>query len=120
MFRKKDDILLKSAFEKAFPDLLRFYFENADAIFDMEKGFEFLDKELIELFPELERQGGTRFVDMLVKTFLKDGTEEWILIHLEIQRGQHKGFCPQDVPILVLNLRSLWSGYCRPCSVYRK
>lgn len=86
MFRKKDDILLKSAFEEAFPDLLRFYFQNADAIFDMERGFEFMDKELTELFPELEKQGGSRFVDMLVKTFLKDSTEEWILIHVEIVR----------------------------------
>ncbi len=92
MFRKKDDILLKSAFEEAFPDLLRFYFKNADAIFDMERGFEFMDKELSELFPELEKQGGSRFVDMLVKTFLKDGTEEWILIHIEIQGGSTKGF----------------------------
>ncbi len=85
MPRRKDDVLLKSAFEEAFPDLLRFYFEEADALFDMDKGFEFLDKELIELFPELEKHGGNRFVDMLVKAFLKDGTEEWILLHLEIQ-----------------------------------
>jgi len=92
MFRKKDDILLKSAFEEAFPDLLRFYFEEADAIFDMERGFEFMDKELSELFPELEKPGGTRFVDMLVKTFLKDGTEEWILVHIEIQGGNTKKF----------------------------
>lgn len=92
MFRKKDDVLLKSAFEEAFPDLLRFYFQDADAIFDMERGFEFMDKELIELFPELEKQGGTRFVDLLVKTFLKNGAEEWILVHIEIQGGNAKGF----------------------------
>ena len=51
--RKKNDILLKSAFEEAFPDLLRFFFDKADIIFDIERGFEFLDKELSELFPEL-------------------------------------------------------------------
>ncbi len=33
MHRKKDDVLLKSASEEAFPYLLRFYFENADEIF---------------------------------------------------------------------------------------
>jgi len=92
MLRKKDDILLKSAFEEAFPDLLRFYFQEADAIFDMERGFEFMDKELSELFPELEKPGGTRFVDMLVKTFLKNGNEEWILFHIEIQGGNTKKF----------------------------
>jgi predicted transposase/invertase (TIGR01784 family) len=83
--RRKNDILLKSAFEEAFPDLLRFFFKEADSIFDIERGFEFMDKELSELFPELERKGGSRFVDMLVKTYLIDGTEEWILVHLEIQ-----------------------------------
>lgn len=55
-------MLLKSAFEEAFPDLLRFCFADADDIFDMGKDFVFLDKELSELFPELEKQGGSRFV----------------------------------------------------------
>ena len=83
--RKKNDILLKAAFEESFPDLLHFYFKNADTIFDIAKGFEFLDKELNELFPELKTKGGGRVADMLVKTFLRNGKEEWILIHLEIQ-----------------------------------
>lgn len=92
MLRRKDDILLKSAFEEAFPDLLHFCFANADDIFDMGKDFVFLDKELSELFPELEKQGGNRFVDMLVKAFLKNGKEEWILVHIEIQRANDKNF----------------------------
>jgi hypothetical protein len=58
----------------------------------MEKGVVFLDKELSELFPELEKQGGNRFVDMLVKVFLKNGNEEWILVHIEIQGGSDKNF----------------------------
>lgn len=57
MPRRKDDILLKSAFEEAFPDLLRFCFADADDIFDMGKGFVFLDKELSEIFPELDMTG---------------------------------------------------------------
>lgn len=90
--RKKNDILLKSAFEEAFPDLLRFFFDDADNIFKMEGGFQFMDKELSELFPELEKQGGSRFVDMLVKTFLRSGEEEWILIHIEIEAIAGKDF----------------------------
>jgi len=90
--RKKNDILLKSAFEEAFPDLLRFFFDKADIIFDIERGFEFLDKELSELFPELEKQGGSRFADMLVKTYLMNGMEEWILVHIEIEAGTSKSF----------------------------
>ena len=92
MPRKKDDALLKAAFEELFPYLLRFCFPDADKIFDFRKGFVFLDKELTELFPELKKQGGSRFVDMLVKTFLKNGKEEWILVHIEIQGGSIKGF----------------------------
>jgi len=56
MNRRKNDILLKSAFEEAFPDLLRFFFDNADTIFDIQRGFVFMDKELRELFPELEKK----------------------------------------------------------------
>ena len=90
--RKKDDPLLKAAFEELFPHLLRFCFPDADKVFDFRKGFVFLDKELTELFPELRKEGGSRFVDMLVKTFLKNGKEEWILVHIEIQGGSTKDF----------------------------
>lgn len=89
---RKNDTLLKNAFEEAFPHLLRFCFENADDIFDTGKDFVFMDKELSELFPELENHGGNRFVDMLAKVFLKNGKEEWILVHVEIQGAGDKDF----------------------------
>lgn len=112
--RKKNDILLKAAFEEAFPDLLRFFFKDADSIFDMARGFVFMDKELNELFPELEKQGGSRFVDMLVKIWSVTGNEEWMLIHLEIQEKNDNNFSKRmfqyfyriydryDVPIAAL------------------
>lgn len=90
--RRKNDILLKSAFEETFPDLLRFFFEDADRIFDVGRGFEFMDKELLELFPELERNGGTRVADMLVKAYSKAGSEKWLLIHIEIQQQNDDSF----------------------------
>ena len=76
MYRKKNDILLKSAFEESFPDLLRFFFTEADSIFDMGRSFEFMDKELLEILPEVHKKGGSRFVDMLVKVWLLNGEEE--------------------------------------------
>lgn len=112
--RRKNDILLKSAFEEAFSDLLRFFFKDTDSLFDIEKGFEFMDKELLELFPDLEKQGGSRFVDMLVKIFGADGSEEWMLIHIEIQAQNDQQFSKRmfqyfyriydryDVPITAL------------------
>ncbi len=51
-----------------------------------------MDKELLELFPDLEKQGGSRFVDMLVKIFGTDGSEEWMLIHIEIQARNDQQF----------------------------
>lgn len=90
--RRKNDILLKGAFEEAFPDLLRFFFTDADLVFDMERGFEFMDKELLELFPDLETKGGSRFVDLLVKTYSPEGSERWMLIHIEIQAQNDSNF----------------------------
>lgn len=92
MLRRKNDILLKAAFEETFAFLLRFFFAGADEIFDFSRGFVFMDKELRELFPELEKKGGTRQADMLAKVFLLDGTEKWILVHIEIQGQYDKSF----------------------------
>lgn len=83
--RHNKDILWKGLLEWVFDDLLRFIFPNADEVFDMEKGFSFLDKELAEMYPEPEKESDVRVVDKLVKVFRKDGEEEWVLVHLEVQ-----------------------------------
>lgn len=92
MQRRKNDILLKAAFEETFLHLLRFFFKEADKIFDFSRGFTFMDKELRELFPELEKNGGSRQADMLVKVFLLDGREKWVLVHIEIQEQYRRDF----------------------------
>lgn len=94
MLRKKNDILLKAAFEETFVYLLRFIFPNADQLFDFSKAPIFMDKELRELFPELEKKGGTRQADLLAKVYLLDGSEQWILVHVEIQ-GQYNNNFPK-------------------------
>jgi len=71
--------------EEIFDDLLRFIFPEADHVFDLQKGFEFLDKELSEMYPEPDKNPDTRFVDKLVKVFQPDGSEEWLLVHVEVQ-----------------------------------
>jgi predicted transposase YdaD len=40
---------------------------------------------LAELYPQPEKQTDVRRVDKLVKAFRKDGHEEWVLIHIEVQ-----------------------------------
>lgn len=83
--RRKNDVLWKGILEEVFDDLLRFIFPKADQTFNMEKGFEFLDKELLELYPEPDKKSDTRYVDKLVKTFQRGGSEEWLLLHVEVQ-----------------------------------
>ncbi len=44
MKQRKSDILWKVIMEEVFPDLLRFIYPDADEVYNMERGFEFLDK----------------------------------------------------------------------------
>ncbi|HVW62370.1 MAG TPA: hypothetical protein VHC48_20100 [Puia sp.] len=48
MKKRKSDILWKVIMEEVFADLLRFLFADADQVYNMERGFEYLDKELSE------------------------------------------------------------------------
>lgn len=89
---KKTDPLLKAAFEECFLDLLRFFYADADLLFDLEREFEFMDKELREIHPDRIKRGGTRLADLLVKVFLREGTAQCLLIHLEIQGKNSKIF----------------------------
>ena len=81
--RRKNDILWKGMMEEIFDDLLRFIYPEAERLIDMEREFEFLDKELGEMYPEPDKEADTRFVDKLVKIYLKNGEEEWFLTHIE-------------------------------------
>jgi hypothetical protein len=81
---KRDDTLWKSILENVFDDFLCFFFADAEKLFDMTRRFQFLDKELEQLFPCPDMQA-PKFVDKLVKVFTKEGKEEWLLIHIEVQ-----------------------------------
>lgn len=83
--RRKDDILWKVVMEEVFDDLLRFVHVDADQVYDLDRGFEFLEKELAEIDPEPAEASDTRFADKLVKVYHRDGEEEWVLMHVEIQ-----------------------------------
>jgi len=87
----RNDILWKGILENLFEHFLRFFYAEHIALFDFSKGFEFLDKELEEIFPS-DNIKAPKFVDKLVKVFTTDGREEWILIHIEVQGGRDKGF----------------------------
>ena len=85
MKQRKSDILWKVIIEEVFPDLLRFIYPDANDEYNMERGFEFLDKELAELNPQPDEEKDSRFADKLVKVYHRDGVEEWVLLHVEVQ-----------------------------------
>ncbi|GAB4033334.1 Rpn family recombination-promoting nuclease/putative transposase [Spirosoma gilvum] len=85
---KHDDTLWKAIIEDIFEDFLRFFFPNTDDLFALEKGVEYLDKELEQLFPPDQDAYSPRYVDKLVKVFVRADDqiqEQWILIHIEVQ-----------------------------------
>ncbi len=82
---KRDDTLWKAILEDLFDDFLVFFFKEEAKLFDLGRGFEFLDKKLEQLFPTEGDIAHPKFVDKLVKVFTKDGREEWVLVHVEVQ-----------------------------------
>ncbi|MCY4780378.1 hypothetical protein ORI89_12005 [Sphingobacterium sp. UT-1RO-CII-1] len=89
--RRVDDLLWKSILEQTFSHFLQFMFPDAAEVFDLDKPFDYLDKEFESLFPPENGGKGVRYVDKLVKVFLKDGSEKFILCHIEVQSSKGKG-----------------------------
>jgi predicted transposase YdaD len=88
---KFDDSLWKGILEDLFADFLRFFFSNADEIFDMKKGFEYLDKEMAQIAVESDPES-PKYVDKLVKAYTREGNEQWVLVHVEVQGYADKHF----------------------------
>lgn len=83
--RRRDDILWKNVLDEVFEDLIQFFFPRARQLYDMKRGFEFLDKELPEIYSEPYKGAGTRYVDKLVKVYRRGRRRSWILFHIEVQ-----------------------------------
>lgn len=77
------DILWKEIIEDLFEDFLQFFMPDLYEKVDFSKGYEFLDQELSKIVDKT--LFGKKISDRLVKVFLKDGAENWILIHIEVQ-----------------------------------
>ncbi len=90
----------KEIVETYLPDFMDFFFPSAYSEINWERGFEFLDSEFRQVVRDAEL--GKRFVDKLVKLYLTDGEETWVLIHLEIQSQYESTFAER---IYVYNYR---------------
>ncbi|MGV8118943.1 MAG: hypothetical protein AB2L14_04175 [Candidatus Xenobiia bacterium LiM19] len=70
-------------------DFLEFFFPHISA--EVERGrYDFKDNELQSL--SRRARTGKRIADSLVKVFLRNGEEKWLLIHIEIQGKAEKSF----------------------------
>jgi hypothetical protein len=73
-----------------FEDFLRFFFASVHAAVDWSRGHEFLNKELEKLARDSEAGRGT--VDKLARVWLPDGSERWLLVHVEVQNQSQTTF----------------------------
>ena len=69
----------KEIIEAQFEDFIAFFLPDAYEIIDFEQPVEFLEQEFHKLIADKFKKGKA-INDKLVKVFLKDGTEKWILI----------------------------------------
>jgi hypothetical protein len=88
----KYDTLWKGLIEEVMEDLLLFVDPEIGKELDLERGFEFLDKELEDMYPEPKKPSKVKVVDKLVRVYLRDGGERWMLLHLEVQGSKDKNF----------------------------
>jgi len=90
MEQESKDILWKEIIEDLFEDFVRFFLPDLYKKIDFSRGYQFLDKELAQIIDKVLQ--GKKISDRLVNVHLKDGTENWILIHIEVQGYKEKQF----------------------------
>jgi Domain of unknown function (DUF4351)/Putative transposase, YhgA-like len=86
----KYDSPWKDILEIYFKDFMELFFPAAYNQIDWTKKIEFLDKELQEVTKDAEI--GRRYADKLIKVYLKNGKEEWVLVHVEVQSQEEDDF----------------------------
>jgi hypothetical protein len=88
--------IIERCFPETYPDI------------DFSRGVEFLDLELAQII----RRGriGRKAVDKLLKVYLKNGGEEWLLLHVEIQ-GRREADFPERLFVYAYRL---YEKYRRP------
>jgi hypothetical protein len=114
--RRKNDALWKVVIEEVFDDLLRFIFPDADRVFDLERGFEFMDKELAEMYQDPGKKSAMLFADKLVKVYSREGHEEWIICHIEVQAETKAKDRPLFAERMFRYFYRIWDHYQKPVS----
>ena len=98
----------KEALGLYFQPFMAFFFPQIEANIDWNRGYEFLDKEFQQVVRDAEL--GRIYADKLVKVWQRDGSEIWVLIHVEVQSQVQSDF-PERM--YVYNYR-IFDMYRRP------
>jgi hypothetical protein len=80
----------KEAISLYFQAFMGFFFPRIEEEIDWERGYEFLDQEFRQVVREAET--GKAYTDKLVKVWKRNGTEVWVLIHIEVQSQAQEEF----------------------------
>jgi hypothetical protein len=80
----------KEVLERFFQEFIEFCVPAAYDEIDWHQSPEFLDKELQRVVRK--SKAGRHTVDKLIKVWLKDGSEAWLLIHIEVQNQRDESF----------------------------
>ncbi|MBW4570448.1 MAG: DUF4351 domain-containing protein [Tolypothrix carrinoi HA7290-LM1] len=88
--RADNDSPWKEILSAYFPQAMQFFFPQTAELINWELQYEFLDKEFQQIAREAEQ--GRRYADKLVKVWLLQGQEIWLLIHVEIQAKSEDTF----------------------------
>lgn len=90
MTRSDADTAWKEILESYFKDCLDYCLPKLSELINWQRSWTSLDKELQAVTKDTET--GKRLLDKLFKVYLKDGREQWILIHVEVQGKPEEKF----------------------------
>lgn len=86
------DILSKGIIEDFTIDFLRFFYPNADDIFDFSKPIELLDTELSNIDTNRALMKDSLHADKIIKVYARSEREGYIFLLVEIQRSKELYF----------------------------
>ncbi len=97
----------KEMLDGYFPDFMAFFFPDAYRDIDWSRGYESLDTELQQIVRDAEL--GRRLADKLMKVWRRNGAEQVVMIHVEVQ-GDRKTAFPQRMYIYHYRFFDRYSG----------
>ncbi|MEK4425565.1 hypothetical protein [Solibacillus sp. FSL K6-1523] len=84
------DDLWKKVIADLFEDFLLFFLPEFHAEVDFSKPIDFLQQELFKEI--IEERKGRKMADQIAKVILKNGEEQWVLVHTEVQTDDDEDF----------------------------